>query len=750
MKWILAILLSMTVGINAADYYVDFASGNDANPGTIGSPLKYHPWMASFSGSTALGAGDTVHMKRGETWTLISSPSGKLLTVGASGSSGNPITTTSYGAGDQPLIDVTGTNLCFDVYGIGKSYIAFNDLHIRGGGYGIYFEKTGGTVCHDWTITSNHIEQVSQVCILGADDSYNITVGDTSQISTATSTSFNNHFHDFGYAGIQLLGCDPVTRTSNFQVAYNYIHTTTTTGCGNNTYGIAFTAGVSSTAYPTIAVAKYNRVEDIPIWEGLDAHGGSYIYFQNNAVSNCLRGVTLGTASIPGVTILGDHMYVQGNTIEIPPDTPCLSSGGFVTVAKNVYVITNLVISSNVMRYTSQPTNAVSVNGLALYAGDTASISDNEIYNLPSAGTSTAILFEPPGPFSNITVSGNRIHDSRYYGIAIQTILSGKVTIDYNAIACNVPIAVVDYDLTYDTDLLNNSLQTTSNPLVYFLTTGVSNTVTFTEKNNILTYASPLAQYYINGPSTTNEGTYVINNNLYTNSTFSTPWDLPGRASANLATWQAAGFDTWGNPVKDPLYVGGGNFHLTYLSPAIDSGQSVGLTGDLLGNPIYGTPDIGAYEYQPPLTTGADSIDVAGCARIYKDGKFRNLFATNGTLTSLTVAPAGGWTTYLSGQVRPEWMNVTNISWVVNGTKTWTLYSTNETGLVSVTVGDLGTNYRCSIVQDSLEITNFVSTGSSFTFTYMSDSSPHTFSLTEKAMATSTFSGAKLSGVFIR
>jgi hypothetical protein len=33
-------------------------------------------------------------------------------------------------------------------------------------------------------------------------------------------------------------------------------------------------------------------------------------------------------------------------------------------------------------------------------------------------------------------------------------------------------------------------------------------------------------------------------------------------------------------------------------SPAIDAGVDVGLTKDFEGNPIVGTPDIGAYEYQ--------------------------------------------------------------------------------------------------------------------------------------------------------
>lgn len=41
------------------------------------------------------------------------------------------------------------------------------------------------------------------------------------------------------------------------------------------------------------------------------------------------------------------------------------------------------------------------------------------------------------------------------------------------------------------------------------------------------------------------------------------------------------------------------NFNLIADSPCIGAGIDVGLTEDILGNPIAGTPDIGAYEYQP-------------------------------------------------------------------------------------------------------------------------------------------------------
>ncbi len=75
---------------------------------------------------------------------------------------------------------------------------------------------------------------------------------------------------------------------------------------------------------------------------------------------------------------------------------------------------------------------------------------------------------------------------------------------------------------------------------------------------------------------------------------------------------------------SNPLFTNGSgsysaqaDFLLNYLSPSIDAGTTTSIMNssstDFFGNPIYGTPDMGAIEYQPPhnlaLTT-PDTIDI--------------------------------------------------------------------------------------------------------------------------------------------
>ncbi|MGA2648114.1 MAG: right-handed parallel beta-helix repeat-containing protein [Candidatus Sulfotelmatobacter sp.] len=81
-------------GATGANYYVDNSAGSDSNNGQ--SPLT--PWrtIAKVNSST-LKPGDTILFKSGDTWR-------EQLNIKSSGSAGNPITFSSYGSGNAPVI----------------------------------------------------------------------------------------------------------------------------------------------------------------------------------------------------------------------------------------------------------------------------------------------------------------------------------------------------------------------------------------------------------------------------------------------------------------------------------------------------------------------------------------------------------------------------------------------------------------------------------------------------------------------
>ncbi|MCX6716637.1 MAG: Ig-like domain-containing protein [Candidatus Taylorbacteria bacterium] len=164
----------------------------------------------------------------------------------------------------------------------------------------------------------------------------------------------------------------------------------------------------------------------------------------------------------------------------------------------------------------------------------------------------------------------------------------------------------------------------------------------------------------------------------------------------------------------NPLFTNAtnGDFTLTFLSPAIDSGTTytgmTSTTSDFLGNPIYGTPDMGAYEYQPPYRSGTDKIDPTGNIRIYADGKYRYTTATSGTMSAtLGVTHADGTWAYDASTTRPEWLNISNITW--GSSKQWTASSSVATTTI-FTVGDLTPNTIYKVTVDGATSTSIAST----------------------------------------
>lgn len=104
---LIVILLGISTGISAT-YYVDWTGGNDAANGTsTGTAWKSISKVVSSSGSFL--AGDSILLKRGETWRTN-------LYVAFSGTYGSPVLIADYGSGALPTIDVGGTNQsCIDL-----------------------------------------------------------------------------------------------------------------------------------------------------------------------------------------------------------------------------------------------------------------------------------------------------------------------------------------------------------------------------------------------------------------------------------------------------------------------------------------------------------------------------------------------------------------------------------------------------------------------------------------------------------
>ena len=101
MKNLLVIIFAFfSITASATNYYVSSA-GNDANNGTSTST----PWKTIAKvNATSFSPGDQILFNRGDTWS-------ENLRLSSSGTAGNPITFSSYGTGNLPVICGTGAIL---------------------------------------------------------------------------------------------------------------------------------------------------------------------------------------------------------------------------------------------------------------------------------------------------------------------------------------------------------------------------------------------------------------------------------------------------------------------------------------------------------------------------------------------------------------------------------------------------------------------------------------------------------------
>ena len=142
------------------------------------------------------------------------------------------------------------------------------------------------------------------------------------------------------------------------------------------------------------------------------------------------------------------------------------------------------------------------------------------------------------------------------------------------------------------------------------------------------------------------------------------------------------------------------DLELQWDSPWIDAGTPIAFTkdlGDFNRNPIYGRPDIGALEYQPPYTIGTDELKVGTNVRVYADGKYRQMEAAGENTAALSFTPPGGWDSFGDTEARDVWADIEVDSWGTSGSyyrkwrltnADWANHSTDHTvaGLEANTV----------------------------------------------------------------
>lgn len=209
---------------------------------------------------------------------------------------------------------------------------------------------------------------------------------------------------------------------------------------------------------------------------------------------------------------------------------------------------------------------------------------------------------------NTMTVRYNYIHDANAitssYGIGTNLSAIGDVHNIYYNLVENCGHGATDYEPLmfpntnggainfYNNTVYNNGAVVIKNQM--FAVHGTNITL----KNNIFYFHAVTDDYYtIYYVSSTGEPTSDYNQ-FYKETVWGYVY-FNGTPYSTLAAWVAASSQDDNSQYGDPLFTTtGSDFSLQSGSPAINQGVDLGLTQDILGNPIVGLPDMGCYEKQ--------------------------------------------------------------------------------------------------------------------------------------------------------
>jgi Pectate lyase superfamily protein len=130
-----------------------------------------------------------------------------------------------------------------------------------------------------------------------------------------------NALSDMNYYGIQ------GSAVKNGVIDGNTVRGISGANTSGNAYGIVLSRNAASPSNPrsTDIVVSNNNVEDVPVWECYDTHGGQRIHFIDNTCKNAKLGINVafsGKGQDDPDALAPLECEVRGNTIEKNPADP--------------------------------------------------------------------------------------------------------------------------------------------------------------------------------------------------------------------------------------------------------------------------------------------------------------------------------------------------------------------------------------------------------------------------------------------
>jgi hypothetical protein len=559
--------LFMSFSVSAATYYVS-NSGNDANNGLS----EATPWKTLSKVSGLRIIGDVALLKRGNIWREKLNPY-TGISVGA------------YGIGDNPIID--GADIINAMTSIGSNIwqktgitIQPNLMYLSGT---IGYPKTSLGACNsegDWFWDSG--TKVFSIYSV-SDPSGNVELGQRTRI--VDSYDWNNitisnltiqHSNEGSIPGYEWWGGALNSSGGDYL---------TITGCiiqENSLYG-AYILNSSHVTFDNNNFLRngegHKNGGNVRFFSGIP--GVSNIIFTNNQCNYGADGLLIHTVlkanHIRNVNIHGNHFNFNN------------SAGLYIQMLDSV------VVYDNYFNGNGNPSRPESY-GIGITSCDNTDIYQNIITN--QQYNDAIQLYSDSDP---VYGSSNNVRIFRNYisGVTFGDGIGLGVIDDQNCQNLQIYYNTIIKAEMNGVNLWHSGTGTASSVNIYNNTFyenggGVHGTTPgfqFVLKNNI---------FVNNGEPDVRSATTGLthSNNLY----YRTSGNVLSYNGSTYTNATIKGFEPGAQNI-DPLFTDAdnGDFTLRKGSPAINAGLDVGLTSDILGNPIVGNPDMGAYEYNVPV-----------------------------------------------------------------------------------------------------------------------------------------------------
>ena len=564
-----------------ADYYVDSGISDD-NVGSVTPDCTvYNTSTFACSGGSedafatiadlnavdtagSWAAGDNIYFKKGDRWN------GTRLYISDDGEDGNPITFTSFGTGDKPII--TGA---VDLLAHADCDEAGEWTNEAGDVWSCEFENGTGIytlVCNDNTIGAED----DGAADTGKDKDGTINAEcewdwqdlatDEIHVYSPDATNPTAHYTSL-WAGTQT---SAVLVTS----AASYIHIDGL-DFRNARYSCATVYGDYNKIYNCDAI--YNSAAGIYLG---DSTADTYLYAYNNDVSYT------GREGNQAITTEGDYVYIYNNYVHDNYNEGIDAYLG----ADHVYIHDNFVDQNDYYAV-----------GIYLDGAD-----NSEVYNNIVTGASYGIAI---GDELADTATSNKIYYNIVYdnfrGIFIDQELGGSGTITGVEIYNNI----IDFGGA-----------TAVGGMSLLSGTGI------VAKNNIITDFVGVADEFVLTVHADAVAEVTLDNNLYYDTESAHTLISYGGTPYTTAQWTTYKAAVTPNDANspdpaDPAFVSATDFRIQAGSDALLGGTDVGLSTDIQGKAIHATtPTIGAiegsqnYYYMNAVGTAADAGSALNCA----------------------------------------------------------------------------------------------------------------------------------------